>query len=106
MICNWQTIGSLFLIMNNEAKLARLNSGLSQAKAAELVYVCDRTWQNWEYGKTQIPMAYLELFLLKTGQIKIDQFFMIPSSSNIFCVLMIDSKCNKSLVSLSAPSLT
>jgi len=41
---------------------------LSQRNAAEVTYVTKATWQNWESGRTQIPLAIWENFLHKTKQ--------------------------------------
>lgn len=49
---------------------ARVAAGLSAREAASLVGVTLITWQRWEgqsARKTEIPYAYWELFLLKTG---------------------------------------
>lgn len=51
-------------------RTARIASGLSCREAASLVEVTTVTWQRWEgqsERKTEIPFAYWELFLLKTG---------------------------------------
>lgn len=48
-------------------RLASAKSGriVSQRIAAERVYVHPKTWQNWEYGVTEIPLAAWELFHIK-----------------------------------------
>lgn len=54
----------------NNAKSARIASGLSAREAAELIGVAMVTWQVWEgqtKRKTEIPSVHLELFQLKTG---------------------------------------
>ncbi|HIH5042673.1 TPA: helix-turn-helix domain-containing protein [Pseudomonas aeruginosa] len=43
----------------------RLESGHTQQEAADFLYVPKRTYQNWEYGKSRIPPASLELYELK-----------------------------------------
>lgn len=43
----------------------RLNSGLTQTQAAELVYSSLRTWQHWEYGDRAMPAAVWALFLIR-----------------------------------------
>jgi len=47
----------------------RINAGLTQQQAAEIVYSGLRTWQQWEAGDRRMHPAIWELFLLKTGQI-------------------------------------
>lgn len=53
-----------------EVKAARLAAGLSQAKAAELVYRCRRAWQKWEYGEIETDPALWELWNIKIGRMK------------------------------------
>jgi len=48
-----------------EIKQARLNSGLTQSKASELVHSKLRTWQHWEAGTRKMSLANWELFCLK-----------------------------------------
>jgi putative transcriptional regulator len=50
---------------------ARKQAGLTQTQAAELIYKGLRTWQQWERGDRDMDPALFELFLLKTGQIKL-----------------------------------
>jgi len=56
--------------MNNptpkEIKQARLNAGLTQTKAANLVHCGLRTWQQWEAGDRKMHAAMWELFNIKT----------------------------------------
>ena len=46
----------------------RLNSGMTQAKAAALVGYSLRGWQDAESGRTKLQAATWALFLLGTGQ--------------------------------------
>lgn len=46
----------------------RINAGLTQHQAADLVYSGLRTWQQWEAGDRRMHPGLFELFLLKTGQ--------------------------------------
>ena len=51
-----------------EIKAMRGLGGLTQQKAAELVYRVDGArWREWEGGKYEIDMAVWELFLIKAG---------------------------------------
>lgn len=60
-----------------EIRAARLEAGLTQAEAAELVHAGsgsrrERTWQHWEADPSspesrRMPLAAWELFLLKTA---------------------------------------
>jgi DNA-binding transcriptional regulator YiaG len=43
----------------------RQEAGQTQQEAADFLYVPKRTYQNWEYGKSRIPPASLELYELK-----------------------------------------
>ena len=60
--------------MSNNSEIiraAREAAGLSAREAASLVDVTPITWQRWEgqtSRDTEIPFAYWELFLLKTGK--------------------------------------
>lgn len=49
----------------------RKRAGLTKTAAAEKVHSIYRTWQQWEQGDRQMHPAFWELFLVKTGQIKI-----------------------------------
>jgi DNA (cytosine-5)-methyltransferase 1 len=49
-------------------RAARSESGHSQSAAAAVVHVKLRTWQAWEYGTRQMPMAAWELYQIKTGK--------------------------------------
>ena len=50
-----------------EIKEARVQAGLTQAQAGALVGApSQRTWQDWEGGRRNMPAAKWELFLLKT----------------------------------------
>jgi DNA-binding transcriptional regulator YiaG len=52
-------------------RAAREIAGLSCKEAARLIGVAEHMWQRWEgqsEQKTEMPLAYLELFLLKTGK--------------------------------------
>ncbi|WP_413460629.1 XRE family transcriptional regulator [Herbaspirillum huttiense] len=51
-----------------EIKESRLKAGLSQERAADLIYSTKRTWQDWEAGKAKMHCGLWELFKLKTGQ--------------------------------------
>ena len=46
----------------------RVNAGLSQEVAADLVYVSTRTWRRWESGEVEAPRGLIDLFLILTGQ--------------------------------------
>ena len=46
----------------------RINAGLTQQQAADVVYSGLRTWQQWEAGDRRMHPAIFDYFLLKTGQ--------------------------------------
>ena len=49
-----------------EIKKTRLDSGLTQQKAADLVHINITSWQKWESGKHPITLGLWELFLIKS----------------------------------------
>ena len=51
-----------------EVRKAREKAGLTQAEAGELIGASMRAWQNWEYGKRNMPAAKWELWLIKINQ--------------------------------------
>ena len=56
-----------------QIKKSRLNAGLTQAQAAAVIYKQILAWQRYESGDRVMDAAYYELFLIKTGQLEIDQ---------------------------------
>lgn len=48
-----------------------MNARLTQAAAAAMIYAGTRTWQQWEAGDRRMHPGLFELFLLKTGQVKL-----------------------------------
>lgn len=46
-------------------RAARVAAGLTQAKAANLVYAGLRTWNRWESGQQDMPLAEWDLFQLR-----------------------------------------
>ena len=65
---------------------ARLNATrapaplMTQRQAGELIYATERTWQDWEAGRRRMPYAAMQLFLLKTRQITLDDVLMDNAS--------------------------
>lgn len=51
-----------------QIKQSRLNAGLTQKQAAEVIYKKVLAWQRYESGDRAMDAAYWELFLIKTGQ--------------------------------------
>ena len=51
-----------------EIKQARVTAGDTQKSAAERIGAKLRTWQDWEYGKRNMPAAKFKLYLIETGQ--------------------------------------
>jgi len=49
---------------------ARMQAGLTQTAAGDLVHTALRTWQQWEAGDRRMHPAIWELFLLKIKQQK------------------------------------
>ena len=52
-----------------QIRAARINAGLTQTQAAEIIYSGLRQWQKWECGEHRMHPGLFELFLKKTGQI-------------------------------------
>lgn len=50
---------------------ARATSGLTQAEAAQMVFVSLVTWARWEAGTCPMPRGLFDLFLIKTNQSEI-----------------------------------
>lgn len=50
-----------------ELVIARKSLSLTQQKAANLIQVSQRTWQQWEVGQRTMHPAFWELFLIKTN---------------------------------------
>ena len=50
---------------------ARAASGLTQAEAAQMVFVSLVTWARWEAGTCPMPRGLFDLFLIKTNQSEI-----------------------------------
>jgi DNA-binding transcriptional regulator YiaG len=67
-----------------EIRAARNAAGLTAAQAAQIVYHSLRAWQYWEddsmQGNRRMPAAAFELFLLKTGQLSLDEVMRQTSS--------------------------
>lgn len=55
-----------------QVKLARSKVKLTQAQAADIVDSAVRIWRYYEAGQRKMPSAIWELFLLKTGQKKLE----------------------------------
>jgi len=56
----------------DQVRAARTAAGLTQAAAAALVHLSGQVrWAEYENGTRNIDLARWELFLLKTGQIKL-----------------------------------
>lgn len=51
--------------MPSEVKAARAETGLSQTKAASLIYFSLRAWQEWESGTRKMHPSAFELFKIK-----------------------------------------
>lgn len=58
---------------------ARAQAGHTYAQMAAAVGVQDRQAKRWAYGQAQAPLAAWWLYLLRTGQITIQQLPAIPA---------------------------
>ena len=54
-----------------DVKSARAAAGLTQTQAAALIYKKLLAWQRYESGDRAMDYALYELFMLKTGQMKL-----------------------------------
>ncbi len=50
-----------------QIKKARMDAGLTQSQAADLIYSELRTWQHWEKGDRDMHPGLFELFVIKVG---------------------------------------
>jgi DNA-binding transcriptional regulator YiaG len=48
----------------------RTQAGLSQVEAAELIKAGRRTWESWESGRRNMPVAKYNLFVILMNQQK------------------------------------
>ena len=55
-----------------QIKKSRLNAGLTQAQAAEVIHKRILAWQRYESGDRSMDCALYELFMLKTGQMNLE----------------------------------
>lgn len=53
---------------NNVVLLARKAIGITTTEAAQLAHVTRRTWEMWEAGERQVPIAKLNYFLSKISR--------------------------------------
>ena len=49
-----------------EIKSLRLEAGLTQQQAAELIYCSVGAWKKWESGDREMHRAFFELFKIKS----------------------------------------
>jgi len=47
----------------------RVEHGLTQRQAADMIWVTDRTWRNYEYGIRQMPAGFWELLQIKARKL-------------------------------------
>lgn len=59
---------------SEKLKALRVEQGLSQAEAAKLVRIAQRSWARYESGDRTPPDGVLELFCIKTG-LSFDEHF-------------------------------
>lgn len=64
----------------DEVAGVRINAGLTQQQAAEVVHSALRSWQHWENGDRRMHPTIFELFLLKTKQ---EQLILDPRCTSI-----------------------
>lgn len=57
----------------DEIRTARKKSGLTQEQAGKLVYVTMTSWMRYETAKSNIHPGLFELFLIKTGQRRVNK---------------------------------
>lgn len=49
-------------------KAVRTRANLTQTQAGAIIHAPLRTWQDWEYGKRNMPQAKWELFKLRVSK--------------------------------------
>lgn len=49
-------------------RAARLNAGLTQRQAAEMIYATERAWQAWEQAERPLHPGLWELFRIRLAQ--------------------------------------
>jgi len=54
-------------ISHEKLRETRIVSGFSKKEAANMVFVTERTWHNWESGRIRVPYAVFKLFRVLTG---------------------------------------
>ena len=52
-----------------EIKVIRLEKGLTMAEIADLVCSSAKAWQQWEYGKRQMPAAIWALLTIRLANL-------------------------------------
>lgn len=57
----------LLCVTRGRIAASRKAAGLTQDQAAALVHAATRTWQDWEYGAREMPMAQWELWCIKVA---------------------------------------
>lgn len=65
---------------------ARIKAGLTQPRAAAIVYKTPIAWRKWEAGERRMPPDTWELFLLKLKDIKIEDKNTAHYGSSSFAV--------------------
>lgn len=53
-----------------QIKQARMEAGLTQTTAGQLIYKSCRAWQQYEKGDRAMDLALFELFIIKVGVYK------------------------------------
>ena len=54
-------------IDHGKLRETRILSGLSKKEAANMLFVTERTWHNWESGRIRVPYAVFKLLRILTG---------------------------------------
>jgi DNA-binding transcriptional regulator YiaG len=54
-------------ISHDKLRETRILSGLSKKEAANMLFVTERTWHNWESGRIRVPYAVFKLLRILTG---------------------------------------
>lgn len=70
-------------------KARRKQAGISQVEAANMVYTTEKTWRNWEQGKTPMRRGVFELFLLRCGYT-----LLAPTKEELQAVINAQNKAN------------
>lgn len=79
-------------------KLIRSKLDLTQKQVSEIIEVSDKTWQQWESGKTEMHPAYYSFLQERLkDKINFDELIVQKTSQNRYLIIIIRIKSVKML---------